>query len=1003
MKATHAVPRPAGNEGRGPRQSRVLAGILAGLFLAFVAAGVRIYLAERAAARAEAEAELRTIADLKVAAIARWRDETRANAVVMAHSPLFVAALRRFTDRPHLDGGDAEDLLAAMDLLRREHASTTVALLDLAGHVLLSVGEGPLVLHETTAAALTTMVRERRAVLTDLHLGNGPHSAHVDAIVPVALDSDAQEPPRGAVLVRTSAETFLYPLLDSWPVPTRTAETLLVRRDGDSVLFLNELRHQEQTALRLRIPLSQDSLPAVMAIKGVTGVARGADYRGVEVLAILEAVPNSPWFMVAKIDVDEALATWRSLAVFIVALLFAAFIAAAAATTLVWQTNAKATLRTLLTLETQRREGEERYRVTLKSIGDAVLATDGEGRVEVLNSVAETLTGFTTNEAIGRQIEEVFHIEEEQTCAPVANPVRRVLSDGKVIGLANHTVLVARDGSRRPIADSGAPIRDDDGRLVGVVLVFRDQTAERATERALQESKETYADLYENAPDMLCSVEPTTARIVRCNGTLARTLGYTRDELLGRPLLDLYDLDSLVQAGVAFDTLRTAGEVPPTELRLRKKDGTPIDVSLAMSAVKDTHGRVVDSRSSWRDISDRRRAERQRDALQEQLRHAQKMEAVGRLAGGVAHDFNNMLVVILSYLGLVLEGEGVGEQDRRDLIEVQRAAERAAMLTRQLLAFSRKQILAPMRVDLGEVVRRVEGMLRRLIGEDILLAVHTAPDLWATKVDPGQIEQVIMNLAVNSRDAMPDGGMLTIELGNVELDEDYAAHHVGVAPGAYVMLSVSDTGRGMDDATKARLFEPFFTTKEQGKGTGLGLATVHGIIQQSGGHVFVYSEQGHGTAFKVYLPRDVMVCGVGAAASAAPREARGTETILLVEDEAAVRNLSRRILDAAGYTVLAAASGAEALGLCATHAEHLDLLVTDVVMPQMNGRLLAERITALRPDIRVLYMSGYTDDAIVQHGVLEAGTWFLSKPFRGGDLTRKVREVLDAKAPAAKA
>jgi len=380
---------------------------------------------------------------------------------------------------------------------------------------------------------------------------------------------------------------------------------------------------------------------------------------------------------------------------------------------------------------------------------------------------------------------------------------------------------------------------------------------------------------------------------------------------------------------------------------------------------------------------------------QDQLVQAQKMEAIGQLAGGVAHDFNNLLTVISGRSLLTLSALPAGDPHRRNLELIQTTAERAAALTRQLLAFSRKQVLQPKVLELNTVVSGLMPMLRRLIGEHIEFVAVAAPDLGRVKADPSQLEQVILNLAVNGRDAMPDGGKLTIETANVELDDAYARGHAGVASARYVRLAVSDTGHGMDAATQARIFEPFFTTKEQGKGTGLGLATVHGIVQQSGGHIWVYSEPGQGSTFKIYLPRVGEAAEAGGPAPALAPPARGSETVLLVEDDEEVRALARETLEGNGYAVLPAASAAEALRLAGGGSRRLHLLVTDVVMPRLSGRGLAERLALDDPGLRVLYISGYTDDAIVRHGVLEEGTAFLQKPFTPETLLRKVREVLD--------
>jgi len=380
-----------------------------------------------------------------------------------------------------------------------------------------------------------------------------------------------------------------------------------------------------------------------------------------------------------------------------------------------------------------------------------------------------------------------------------------------------------------------------------------------------------------------------------------------------------------------------------------------------------------------------------------QRQQSQKLEAIGQLAGGIAHDFNNMLTAIIGYTDLSLRRVGLENPIRRNLEETKKAAERAASLVRQLLAFSRKQILEPKVLDLNDVVKDMEKMLTRLIGENIKLATKLEPDLGSVKADPSQVEQIIMNLVVNARDAMPRGGKVTIETANVTFDHQTVLMHVSVKPGEYVMLAVSDTGSGMDRETQRRIFEPFFTTKDVGKGTGLGLSTVYGIVKQSDGNIWVYSEPGLGTMFKVYLPRidnaNEVICEKQETVLL-----RGTETILLVEDEEVVRGLTKSILMQAGYNVLDAKGGEEAIRVCRAHTGPIDLLLTDVVMPEVSGKEVADRLLELQPSIRVLFMSGYTDEAIVQHGVLDANVEFIQKPFTWLGLTRKVRDVLNREA-----
>ena len=427
--------------------------------------------------------------------------------------------------------------------------------------------------------------------------------------------------------------------------------------------------------------------------------------------------------------------------------------------------------------------------------------------------------------------------------------------------------------------------------------------------------------------------------------------------------------------------------------RVRHKNGTWRHLEGVFTNLLDdpSVGAIV---NNYRDVTDRR-------ILEEQIVLSQKMEAIGRLAGGVAHDFNNILTAIGGYTDLLMADLASDDPRRSDVEEIYRATERAAGLTQQLLAFSRRQVLQPRVISLNALIPDLEKMLRRLIGEDILFATVLHPRLGNVRADPGKLEQVIVNLAVNARDAMPDGGRLTIETRNVELDESYAAEHPSVKPGRYIMLAVTDTGVGMDDETKARIFEPFFTTKARGKGTGLGLATVYGIVRQTGGHIWPYSEPGQGTTMRVYLPRvDEPADPIERPGDLAPEVLRGNETILLVEDEAPVRSVTRQLLERNGYTVLEAADGPAALALVngGSGERHVDLLLTDVIMPGMSGRELANQLKARRPDLRVLFMSGYTDDAVVRHGMLEPGLAYLEKPFRPTALLRKVRDVLQSRS-----
>jgi PAS domain S-box-containing protein len=508
----------------------------------------------------------------------------------------------------------------------------------------------------------------------------------------------------------------------------------------------------------------------------------------------------------------------------------------------------------------------------------------------------------------------------------------------------------------------------------------------RQVERALRESEERYRRIIETTNEGIWMLDPS-GRVVYVNTRMTNMLGYGAGEIVGKSIFDFVDADSRPAIARNFEA-RSDAPSGQAEIRFRRSDRTDLWVLLDSAPVVDGTGRHEGWLAMAMDITVRKR-------LEEQLRQAQKMEAVGSLAGGVAHDFNNILSVILSYTAMVLERLKPGDPLRADLEEIRTAGQRAGDLTRQLLAFSRQQMLQPRTLNLNQILSGMERMLRRLLGEDIELSLLTAHTIQSVHADPGQIEQIIMNLVVNARDAMPQGGKVTIETANVVLDAAYAAVHHEVNPGSYVMIAVTDTGSGMDAAVQERIFEPFFTTKERGKGTGLGLSTVFGIVKQSDGHIWVYSEPGKGTTFKIYLPQTSSVAKL-TEPPPAPVTLDGTETILLVEDEEQVRVIMRAILRRHGYNVLDTQNGGEAFLICEKYTAKIHLLLTDVVMPRMSGRELAERLTPMRPDMKVLYISGYTENSVVHHGVLDSGVAFLQKPITPEALARKVREVLDA-------
>ncbi len=1486
--------------------------------------GAWFYFAHERHMRQEVEAALDAIARLKVDQLSQWRAERLADAAVAMKSPFLSRAVNQWmADR---DAAAGEEILMRLRATQEQYHYSEVIVVDPGGNVRMSLTGQSGALHGVALEGLGTAFRERRPVIIDLHLDPGDPVPHVGVVAPFFAEGGKSPEPIGALILRVDAKHFLYPMIQAWPTPSRSAETLLVRRDGDAALFLNDLRHQQDTALKFRIPLSHTDLPAVMTVLGKEGVFRGKDYRGVEVFSALKAVPDSPWFLVAKVDAAEALADWRFRSVLMASLVLAIGAFLVTAVGIIWQRNAKDHYRSLFQAEAARRQSEERYRTTLMRVGDAVIATDAEGRVELTNQVAEALTGWKEEEVRGKLLEEVFHIVNEETRSPVENPVRRVMQRGLVVGLGNHTVLIARDGTERPIADSGAPILDENGAITGVVLVFRDQTQERMAQQALEDSEQRFRALFERAgePIMIIGFESDNmgrilaanpvasemhgytqdelltmniahldterspekwadrhtrlmrggalreeathrkkdgtlfpveinavsmelqgrkcvlsidrdisdrkraedvirvrmallefaathsleellrktldevgeltgspigfyhvvendqqplslqawstrtvkefckaegkglhypidqagvwvdcvherkpvihndysslphrkgmpkghaavirelvapimragrikailgignkpsdytekdveivsyladvaweiaehkraeealksseeryravfetasvgidlvdekGRFVEVNDALAQMLGYSKDELLNLTILDVthpadidasrdkhdmlvageldsyrfekryirkdgqvlwadvsvsaildpakgykattgvilditvrkrseeiireseqrfrrfyeqspsayqsldaegnilevnsawlrelgYDReevigkwfgDFLAGDGPAlfrefFEQFKARGQVHGVEFEMKRKDGDTITVSLAGRIGRDEKGEFLQTLFVFTNVTERVRGEAERKRLaaaieqadetvvitdsegvilyvnpafekvtgytreeaigqnprilksgrhdlmfyeqlwntikegkvwsgslinkkkdgriyheeatispvkdewgkitnfvavkrdvtanlelSRQLVQAQKMEAIGTLAGGVAHDFNNLLTVMLGYSELLLADEDLPAQYRDDLTKINQSAKSGADLVQRLLMFSRKTEINPQPLNLNTRIEQLQKMLSRTIPKMIEIRLALADDLAAINADPTQVDQVLMNLAVNARDAMPEGGALTIQTQNITLDESYADSHLGAKPGRYVLLSVSDTGNGMDKETLQHIFEPFFTTKRPGEGTGLGLAMVYGIVKQHGGHIMCHSEPGRGTTFKMYFPAPASDEELRRDQMEAPAPG-GSELILIVDDEKPIRELGSRIFTNAGYKVITASNGNEALDVYKARGGEIALVILDLIMPEMGGEQCLESLLSIDPSVKVVIASGYAARGKTKHAIESGAKGFVSKPYEIRQVLAVVRAVLD--------
>jgi two-component system cell cycle sensor histidine kinase/response regulator CckA len=637
---------------------------------------------------------------------------------------------------------------------------------------------------------------------------------------------------------------------------------------------------------------------------------------------------------------------------------------------------------------------EKKYRELANQLPEPVFETDEKGNITFASQKALDVFGYTQDELErGLNAFQMVVPEEHDRASEI---FLKALT-GEISGY--EFAMQRKDGSTFFAIIHAAPILQDKY-PIGLRGIVVDITERKRAEEALRESENRYRTIFENTGTAIVIIEEDTT-ISLVNTEFEKLMGYSKEETENKKSwTELVEKECLQRSKEYHHLRRIDPNLAPRgyELQLIPKDGNIRDTLATVSIIPGTKK----SLASVLDITGVKQAEKEKAVLEEQFRQSQKVEAIGRLAGGIAHDFNNALTVIKGYSRLSLMELKQEDPLRTNLEEIEKATERATNLTRQLLAFSRRQVLEIKVFNLNTLLQDLGKMLRRIIGEDIELATLLAEDLGRVNTDPGQIGQVIMNLAVNARDAMPNGGKLTIETSNVVLDEEYARTHVAVKPGDYIMLAVSDTGCGMTREVKEKVFEPFFTTKEKGKGTGLGLSTVYGIVKQSGGNIWVYSEPGHGTTFKIYLPR------VDEPVEELPEKPRieeiprGNETILIVEDDEPVRKLAVRILKRHGYAVLEAHHEAEAMNFSKEWKEPIHLILVDVIMPEVSGRQLVESMRQVRQDFIVLYMSGYTDNAIVHHGVLEKGVNYIQKPFTMDGLARKVREVLDKdSSPAA--
>lgn len=984
--------------------------------------------------RGQIESQLSAIADLKILEVQQWRRERLEDGMVFFENDSFSERVQQFFNNRQ-DGEARRRLAIWLGIIGKFPQYTRIVLTDAAGVEQLIYADRPELQVPEKDRDIDEALALQQVTLLDFHRIRPDLPPHLTLVVPIFSAPDWHEK-IGILLFEINPQEYLYPMIQHWPTPSETAETLLVRRDGDDVVFLNDLRFKKDAALNFRLPLSRSDLPAAMAVLEKTGIVEGTDYKDHRVIAALRPVPDSPWRVVARINKDEITQPLRERLYAIFGFLSMLLIAVGTLIWLIWRNQGVHFYRLRYEAAMALEESERKLRILFESARDGILVANVQTKRFVMaNNAICRMLGYELPELLTLEMQDIHPVAD----LPIVIESFERLVRGEGIQAVN-IPMQCRDGSIFYADINTSPI--ELGGQACILGIFRDITERMQAEARIEHLnrvlrairnvnqlivKTTSAgELIENACALLVDRQSYTSAIIILtdenhlpfahaeSGANIDFSGFIKEIEKNRlpvccEVARKIDGVHVMREGDTFcrtcplDTVC----VPPQRMAIRLDHQSRaygyLMVSLAMNVTMDQEeetlfaelaGDLAYCLDNMRVNREMREVEEENKKLAEQFFQAQKMEAVGQLAGGVAHDFNNLLSIIIGYTTILEEEMTPTDSSKEALTEIHDAAIRAKNLTRQLLAFSRKQILEMHLIDVNEVITDFEKLLRRTLGEDIRMHLNLIEQPVVVKADASQLEQILLNLAVNSRDAMPDGGVMTIETSLVHLDEEYVNTRPGTRPGPHVMIGISDTGSGMDKEIQARIFEPFFTTKALGKGTGLGLSTVYGVVKQHGGNIWIYSEPGQGTTFKIYLPAvgEPVVSAEKNKAMQLP--VSNGESILVVEDEPSVRKLACQILMRHGYTVLESNDVNHAVEIARQHTRPIDLLLTDVVMPDMKGTEVFRQVCVFHPHIKALYMSGYTENVIAHHGVLDEGVHFLQKPFTAEGLLEKIHNTL---------
>lgn len=956
--------------------SRYLIWIFAAVSLVILAGSYVFWSFESRSLIRQKHENLKAITGLKTDQIIHWREERIAEATYFSKRETVIQNARLL--QSDSSGYASSDYMDTMfQHFNLGHNYSNIYLVNENGKVLWSL----LPMHDRvntyTLENIQTALKDTSVYFADFYKADG--KIYLELVAPLITKDNLVT---AFLVLENDPFDFLFPLIQTWPDISKSGETILLRQEEDSILFLNELRHLSNSALNLKLSLTQIETPAVQAVLGYEGIFKGTDYRGVKVLSDVRHIPETKWYMIAKEDISEVYGELNSKGFIIFYYAILCITLLVLSLTWVYKDKQKNLFKAMFLQEKDLRKAEQLFKTTLYSIGDGVITTDGQSAIIQMNRVAEELTGWTEQEASGLRLSEVFRIVNEDTGETMENPADKVLKEGKIVGLANHTLLISRSGKKISIADSGAPIVTAEGKTIGVVLVFKDQTEERAYQNALRDSEHRLRVTLDNMMEG-CQIIGFDWKYRYVNDALCKQAKKSPEEILGLTMMEAFPG---IEQSAMYHELKRCMAGKQNHLMENKFD-------------------YPDGSSGWFELSIQPSPEglfilsfdiTRRKELENQLLQAMKMESLGTLAGGIAHDFNNILGIILGYANRISQVHQDPQQVNESVLAIRQATERGTDLIMQLLAFARKSDTHFQPLKINSVIEDLSKLISGTFPKTIELKMELAEDLPLLLADSSQIHQVLINLCVNARDAMPSGGQMGISTSAVK-GARVKMKFPEVTAHQYIQVEVTDNGVGMEKSIQGKIFEPFFTTKEVGKGTGLGLSLVYSIVTNHQGFIQVQSHPGKGTVVSIYLPvpKDPIEVQPPKPVSG-EHHFKGTETLLVIEDEPMLLDLLDNYLRSLGYRVITATNGMEGIQLFREHHKVLNMVILDMGLPKMDGAQVFQALKELDPDVRVVVTSGYIAPEL-SHKLMHSGVRsIIKKPYDISDLMEELRAVLDS-------